>query len=133
MPARPTRFALFAGLAAVAAFPASAFARQSLHGKWTATLTADDGGKEQADTLEFTKGDQFTSDRMAKDGFDPAPYAGRGSPIGAAEQFETTLTNKAGDTAKWEGQNLGGQLTGTLTLTRKGVATTTFTFKATRQ
>jgi hypothetical protein len=134
MPARP--LALIAvGLLTVAAFPRPSLAllRDGLHGKWTATVTADDGGKDHADTFTFTNGDLFTSEQMEKDGFEPASYAGRGTVIGVAEQFDTTLKNKAGDSAHWQGENVGGQLTGTLTITRKNGDVTTFTFKATRQ
>ena len=120
-------------LLAVAVLPSAAFARQSLHGKWTAKMTADEGGRESTDTIEFTKGDQVTSDQMTKEGFEPAAYLGRASPIGAAEQFEATQKNKAGDTAKWQGQNLGGQVTGTLTITRKDGSTASYTFTATRK
>ena len=122
-----------AALLAVALVPSAAFARQSLHGKWAATMTADDDAKEHTDVVEFTNGDQLTSEQMKKDGYEPAAYAGRGSPIGSAEQFEATLKNKAGDSAKWQGQVLGGEITGTLTITKKDGTTTSYSFKAKRK
>lgn len=128
-----TAVPVVAALTLLAAVPSSAFARQSLHGKWKATVMADDGGKEHADTLEFTPGDQFTSEKMAADGYKPAAYTGRQSFVGSAEQFQTTLANKAGDTAVWQGQVLGGQVSGTLTITRKDQAPVGYSFKATRQ
>ena len=108
--------------------------REALLGKWSATVTADEGaGKEHADTLTFTNGYMFASDELAKQGFGPASYADRFTPTGAAATFDVTLTNKAGDTAHWQASEAGGQMTGTLVVTPKGGAPVGYAFKAERK
>ncbi len=104
----------------------------ALIGKWSATVTADDNtGKSFTDTIEI-KGGKFSSETLAKEGFESANYEDRPSPIGAAAQFSVTLTNKAGDTAKWTGTSTGKDMTGDLTITKKDGAPVTYTFQASR-
>ena len=121
-------------LFALAAAPAGLF-KDALHGKWSATVVPDPGspGKEHADTLTFTKGDLFSSENLSKQGYDPAPYTDRPSPIGVADTWTVTLKDKAGDTAVWQGTEAGGQLTGSLVLTPKDGAPASYTFKAERK
>ena len=109
--------------------------RDALRGTWTATITPDPGspGKDHTDTLTFTKGFQFKSDELAKQGFEPAPYNDRSTPIGAAATFDVTLKNKAGDTAAWQATAAAGQMTGTLVLTPKDGAPASYTFAAQRK
>ncbi len=102
----------------------------ALVGKWTATVTPDDNtGKPFNDTLEI-KGGKFNSEALAQQGFERAAYEDRPSPIGAAAQFSVTLTNKAGDTAKWTGTATGKAMTGDLTITKKDGVPVTYTFQA---
>lgn len=106
--------------------------RDALIGKWKATITADDSGKETNDNLEF-KGGKFTSETEKNGGFDPATYEDDPAPQGmGAAKFDVTLTNKAGDTAKWSGTAAGGEMTGTLVISKKDGSTITYTFKGTR-
>jgi hypothetical protein len=106
-------------------------ARDSLVGKWTATVTSDDGGKQSTDTISF-KGGQFTSDTEKTDGFQPAAYSDDPGPQGIGAQFSVTLTNKAGDTAKWTGFSTGSDIDGTLVITRKNGTAISYTYKATK-
>jgi hypothetical protein len=104
----------------------------ALIGKWTAAVSPDENaGKAFDDTIEI-KGGKFSSQTLAKQGFEAATYEDRPSPIGAAAQFSVTLTNKAGDTAKWTGTATGKNMTGDLTITRKDATPVTYTFQATR-
>ena len=112
--------------------PALAMARDALKGTWAATVTTDDG-KDHQDTLTFTNGYQFSSDVLAKQGYDPAHYEDRPSPIGVAATFEVIQTNKAGDTAHWQGTATAGEMTGTLVVTPKDGAPVNYTFKADRK
>ncbi len=111
------------------------FNRDALVGKWTASVTPDDSSrgsaKEFTDTLEI-KGGKFTSDTLAKTGYESATYEDRSGPIGVAAQFSVTLTNKNGDTAKWTGTSSGKEMTGELTVTKKNGDAVSYTFKATR-
>jgi hypothetical protein len=112
----------------VSAFSQTAFGRDALVGKWKATLSTDDG-KQTADNITF-KGGKFTSENQQKDGFEPATYDDKPAPAGMSAQFDVTLTNKAGDTAKWSGFSTGNEITGTVVITKKDGTTTTCNFKA---
>jgi hypothetical protein len=122
---------VFACTIAGAAVPRQLMARDALVGKWKATVTADDTSKETTDNLTF-KGGQFTSDNEKTDGFDPANYEDDPSPQGISAKFSVTLTNKAGDTAKWQGFSTGSEMTGTLVITKKDGTTTNYSFKASK-
>ena len=115
-----------------AAPPLPLLARDALAGKWKATLTADDTAKESTDNLTF-KGGQFTSENGTGDGFDPATYADDPGPQGIGAKFSVTLTNKAGDTAKWTGLSTGSEMDGTLVVTKKDGTSKSYSFKATKQ
>jgi hypothetical protein len=106
-------------------------ARDALIGKWQATVTSDDGGKETTDNLTF-KGGQFTSENEKAEGFTPATYDDDPSPQGISAKFSVTLTNPVGDTAKWSGFSTGTDIDGTLVVTRKDGSSKTYTFKATK-
>jgi hypothetical protein len=111
----------------------SAFARDPLAGKWTATVTPDDAtaGKEYADTLTF-KGGKLESAELTKQGYDPATVNDSPSPIGVAAKFDVTLTNKAGDTAAWSGNSAANEMSGSLTITKKDGTKITYSFKASK-
>jgi hypothetical protein len=115
--------------------PALALSHDALKGTWSATVTPDEGatGKDHADTLTFTNGYQFSSEFLAKQGYEPVHYEDRPSPIGVAATFEVIQTNKAGDTAHWQGTATGGEMTGTLVITPKDGAPANYTFKADRK
>ncbi len=121
-------------VAVTLALPVAALARDALHGTWSATVVADPGsaGKDHDDTLTFTKGDQFSSAWLAKQGYEPAPYADRGGPIGVADTLDVTVKDKAGDTAHWQASEAAGQMTGTLVVTPKGGDPVSYTFKASK-
>ena len=103
--------------------------RDALVGKWKAAITADDTGKETTDNVTF-KGGKFSSENQQKDGFEAATYEDKPAPAGMSAQFEVTLTNKAGDKAKWAGFSTGGEITGTLVITKKDGTVTNYTLKA---
>jgi hypothetical protein len=105
--------------------------RDALVGKWKATITPDDNGKETTDNLTF-KGGQFTSENEKSDGFDPATYQDDPGPRGIGAKFSCTLTNKAGDTAKWTGLSTGQDMEGTLVITKKDGSSTSYSFKASK-
>jgi hypothetical protein len=106
-------------------------AHDALIGKWKATVTPDDGGKDSTDNLTF-KGGQFTSENEKGDGFDPATYDDDPSPQGISAKFTVTLTNKAGDSAKWTGVSTGAEMDGTLVITKKDGSTKSYSFKASK-
>jgi hypothetical protein len=106
-------------------------ARDALIGTWKATVTPDDGGNDSTDNLTF-KGGKFTSEKEQADGFDPATYEDDPSPLGVSAKFSVTLTNKAGDTAKWSGFSTGTEMDGTLVITKKDGTTKSYTFKASK-
>jgi hypothetical protein len=108
-----------------------AFGRDALVGKWKMTITADDTGKETTDNVTF-KGGKFNSANQAKDGFDDATYEDKPTPAGISAQFDVTLTNKAGDTAKWSGLSTGNEMTGTLVVTKKDGAVISYTIKGSK-
>jgi hypothetical protein len=117
---------------ALSAAPAQPlFARDALVGKWKATVTPDDGGKDATDNLTF-KGGQFTSENEKGDGFDPAAYADDPGPQGIGAKFSVSLTNKAGDTAKWTGLSTGTEMEGTLVITKKDGTNKSYSFKASK-
>ncbi len=131
---RPIAPSLLAAAVAAAGTASAAHYRDPLGGKWTATVTPDeeaakDGAKEYADTYTFKAG-KFTSDTLKKDGFDPADVNDNSSPVANLGKFDVTLKNKDGDTAKWTGETVGGELTGTLVVTKKDGTTKTYNFKA---
>jgi len=103
--------------------------RDAVVGKWKATITSDDGAKETTDNITF-KGGKFTSENQQKDGFEPANYEDKPAPQGMSAEFEVTLTNKAGDTAKWSGFSTGTEMSGTMVVTKKDGTTTSYSFKA---
>lgn len=107
-----------------------AMGRDALHGKWTATLMPEAGGKDRTDTLTFTRGDLFSTEEMTKQGYEPTPYNDRGSPIGVAATWNVTLKNKAGDTAVWQGTVAANEMTGSVVVTPKDGAPVNYTFKA---
>jgi hypothetical protein len=107
-------------------------ARDALVGKWKAQVTADDGSKVFDDTITF-KGGKFTSEKESADGFQPADYQDQPAPHGLSAQFDVTLTNKDGDTAKWSGFSTGTDITGTLVTTKKDGTSTSYSFKADKQ
>jgi len=115
--------------AGASAAPLQLFGRDALVGKWKATVTSDDGAKESTDNITF-KGGKFSSEAEAKDGFESATYEDKPAPAGMSAKFEVTLTNKAGDTAKWSGFSTGSELTGTVVITKKDGTTASYTFKA---
>jgi hypothetical protein len=117
----------------VDAQPPQMLSRDALIGKWTATVTPDDGshGKPFTDTVTI-KGGKFASEFLAKSGFEPAAYEDHPSPIGAMAQFAVTMTNKDGDTAKWTGTSTGKDMTGDLTIVKKNAEPVTYTFQASR-
>jgi hypothetical protein len=110
--------------------PAAAYAgRDALVGSWKATVTSDDGAKETTDKITF-KGGKFTSENQEKTGFAAAAYEDKPAPAGMAAEFEVTLKNKDGDTAKWSGFSTGSAISGTLVVTKKDGTTTSYSFKA---
>lgn len=123
--------------AALMPAPAWAAGRDPLAGKWTATLTPDDdgtrdGAKEYTDTLTI-KGSRITSDTLKKDGFESAEVNDHASIVGNVAKFDATMTNKDGDSAKFTGQTVGGgELEGTLVVTKKDGTKRTYTYKATK-
>jgi hypothetical protein len=120
---------IFGGLTSAGVRPL--LARDALVGKWKATITSDDGAKESTDTLTF-KGGQFTSEKEKADGFESAAYSDDPGPQGIGAQFSVTLTNKAGDTAKWSGFSSGSDIDGTLVVTKKDGTAISYTFKASK-
>jgi hypothetical protein len=106
-------------------------ARDALIGKWKATITPDDGGKETTDNIAF-KGGKFSSENEKADGFEEATYDDDPSPQGISAKFSVTLKNKAGDTAKWSGFSTGTEMDGTLEVTKKDGSKTSYTFKASK-
>jgi hypothetical protein len=108
-----------------------ALGRDALVGKWKATLIADDSGRQTTDNLTF-KGRKFTSENQAKEGFETSNYDDKPAPAGLSAQFDVTLTNKAGDTAKWSGLSTGSEMSGTLVVTKKDGTVISYTIKATK-
>ncbi len=106
-------------------------AHDALVGKWKATVTPDDGGKDSTDNITF-KGGQFTSENQKGDGFEPATYEDDPGPQGIGAKFSVTLTNKAGDTAKWTGLSTGTEMEGTLVVTKKDGTSKSYSFKASK-
>ncbi len=104
--------------------------RDALVGKWKATLTTDEG-KETTDTITF-KGGKFTSENETKDGYEATTYQDDPAPMGMSAKFSVTLTNKAGDTAKWSGFSTGSEIDGTLVVTRKDGSVVNYTVKASK-
>lgn len=116
---------------AASAAPLQLLGRDALVGRWKATVTADDGGKETTDNITF-KGGKFSSENQAKDGFEAATYEDKPAPQGLSAQFDVTLTNKAGDTAKWSGFSTGTEISGTLVVTKKDGTVINYTIKASK-
>jgi hypothetical protein len=106
-------------------------ARDALIGKWKATVTPDDGGKETTDNITFKAG-KFSSENEKADGYEDATYEDDPSPQGISAKFSVTLTNKAGDTAKWSGFSTGTEMEGTLVVTKKDGSKTSYAFKASK-
>lgn len=122
---------LFLFTMAASAGPLQLLGRDALVGKWKTTITSDDGAKETTDNITF-KGGKFTSENEEKDGFEAATYEDKPSPLGVSAQFDVTLTNKAGDTAKWSGVSTGTEISGTLVVTKKDGTVINYTIKATK-
>ena len=106
-------------------------ARDALIGKWKATVTPDDGGKETTDNITF-KGGKFSSENEKADGYEDATYEDDPSPQGISAKFSVTLKNKAGDTATWTGFSTGTEMDGTLVVTKKDGGKTSYAFKASK-
>src|SRR3954463_3089848 len=90
--------------------------RDQFDGKWTVTVTPDDGGKPYEDTLTF-KGGKFLSEKCKAHGFAEAEYEAdtRG---GQAATFTATAKSKKEGSAKWTGTMAATQIQGTLKWTK---------------
>lgn len=110
---------------------ASAGPRDAFEGKWTVTLTSDDGGKPIDDTLTF-KNTRFTSEKQKAQGFGETEYEldSRGGQI---MTFTATSTSKKEGSAKWTGQASLGEISGSMTLTRPDGSSATYTYRGKKE
>lgn len=120
-----------AALALLISLHASAAPRDAFEGKWTVTLTSDDGGKPIEDTLTFKAG-KFTSEKQKAQGFGETEYEldSRGGQI---MTFTATATSKKEGSAKWTGQASLGEISGSMTLTRADGSSVSYTYRGKKQ
>ena len=92
--------------------------RDAFDGKWTVTVTAEDGGKTSEDTMTFAGG-KVESEFAKKHGFEPTEYEldARAGATGPATFTATAKSAKEG-TIKWTGTATGAAVSGTFTWTR---------------
>jgi hypothetical protein len=121
----------FLVLALAGAQPAPAAAgRDQFDGKWTVTVTPDDGGKPYEDTLTF-KGGKFLSEKCKAHGFEEAEYDAdvRGGQIAT---FTATAKSKREGSAKWTGTAAATQLQGTFKWTKADGSTADYSYTGAR-
>jgi hypothetical protein len=114
----------------LALFSTGAVARDQFDGKWTITVTSDDGGKPYEDTLTFKAG-KFVSEKGKAKGFAEAAYEADTRGAQAATFTGTTKSNKEG-IIKWTGTIAVSQIQGTFSWTKGDGSTETFTYMGTR-
>jgi hypothetical protein len=105
--------------------------RDAFEGKWNVTLSPDNGGKEQKDTLTFAA-EKITSEFLKKQGYNEAAYEAdvRGGQIST---FTATQEGKKGAKAKWTGTATPDGIDGTLTVTNDKGESTTYNYKGTKK
>lgn len=108
----------------------AAAGRDRFEGKWTVTVTPDDGGKSYEDTLTF-KGGKFTSQSGKGHGFAEAEYEAdtRGGQIST---FTATAKSAKEGSTKWTGTMAATQIQGTFTWTKADGSTANFSFMGAR-
>jgi len=104
--------------------------RDQFDGKWTVTVTPDDGGKPYEDTLTF-KGGKFLSEKCKAHGFEEAEYDAdvRG---GQAATFTATARSKKEGEAKWTGTVAATQIQGTFKWTKADGSTADYAYSGAR-
>lgn len=134
------RYALFAVLAVLMGFVAvqasSRVMKDPFDGKWKAVVTPDEDAKKAGekafdDTLIF-KGGKFESVECTPYGFKPVAYDQDTRGGANAAKFTATLKNDEGVVQKWEGAVTGGELRGTLVITKKDGVELRYELKAER-
>jgi hypothetical protein len=105
--------------------------RDAFEGKWSVTLSPDNGGKEQKDTLTFA-GEKLTSEFLKKEGYKEATTDTdvRGGQIAT---FTATQEGKGGAKAKWTGTATPDGIDGTVTVTNEKGESTTYNYKGTKK
>ena len=109
----------------------AAIGRDAFEGKWTVTLTPEEGGKDLKDSLLF-KNEKFTSELGKKDGFEESPYEVdvRGGQIST---FTANVKGKGGKgLMKWTGTATPDNIQGNLSWTKADGSTKTYTFTGTK-
>jgi hypothetical protein len=107
----------------------TAHARDQFEGKWTITVTSDDG-KPHEDTLTFKTG-KLTSQFAKTHGFSEAEYEAdvRG---GQSATFTATAKSKKEGTMKWTGTIAATSIQGTCTWTKADGSTESFSYSGMR-
>lgn len=108
----------------------SAYARDQFEGKWTVTVTSDDGGKPHEDTLIFKNG-KLTSQSAKAHGFADGEYEAdtRG---GQSATFTATAKSEKEGSMKWTGTMAATSLQGTFTWTKADGSTESFSYSGMR-
>jgi hypothetical protein len=104
--------------------------RDQFEGKWTVTITSDDGGKPHEDTLAFKNG-KFLSQWFKDHGFAETEYEAdvRG---GQAATFTATTKSAKEGSVKWTGTTAPTQIQGTFTWTKADGSTESFSYMGMR-
>jgi hypothetical protein len=116
----------------LAVYAIGAKGRDAFDGKWTVTVTAEDGGKTSEDTLTFAAG-KVVSEFAKKHGFEPAEYEidARGGAAGPATFTATSKSAKEG-TIKWTGTATASSVSGTFTWTKADGEKSEYSYKGER-
>jgi hypothetical protein len=117
-------------LSASSAPARAAKGRDAFEGKWTVTVTPEEGGKPYEDTLTFAAG-KFVSEGCKAHGFTEAEYEAdvRG---GQAQTFTATAKSKQEGSAKWTGTAAATEISGQFTWTKADGSTAGYSYKGTR-
>jgi hypothetical protein len=113
------------------------WAAQPLEGtKWKIKLVPDDdsrkaGAKEIEDAISF-KGNKFTSDTFAKQGFSSVEYEEDTRGVISAT-FKVEAKSDSAGTAKWSGTTTSDQIRGQLIVVAKDGKQTTYNFQGEKQ
>jgi hypothetical protein len=104
--------------------------RDAFEGRWTVTVTPEEGGKPYEDTLVFAAG-KFASEGCKTHGFKEAEYEAdlRG---GQAQTFTATAKSAKEGEAKWTGTAAVAEISGQFTWTKADGSTASYTYKGTR-
>jgi hypothetical protein len=107
-----------------------AMARDQFEGKWTITVTSDDGGKPHEDTLIFKNGKLISQSAKAH-GFAEADYEAdvRG---GQSATFTATAKSTREGSMKWTGTMAATSLQGTFMWTKADGSSESFSYSGMR-